>query len=453
MFDATFPKIGRFIAAAGMAVIMIFLTTTISYAVPSMGRQTGMQCASCHTVFPELTPFGRQFKLRGFSMGGIQPDDKSMFGTVPVSFLLQVSRTSTQNIGTPGATPDDFPRDRQTIVQAAGLYYGGKITDKSGALIQYFYNGIERKWGMEMFDVRYADSTTFGNNKDLIYGVTLNNSPTLSDIYNSTPVWNFPHADNAGLKPAASAMIDMMLGSQVGGVGAYTLWNNLVYAEVAAYRTTNSGVFRPLGAGVVTENVVKNNAAPYWRLALQHEWGSNMFSVGTYGMVADIYPDRTDLTTPTNRFKDIAFDAQYQYLGGDHVFSAHGTRIRESQDWTANFASGMSTNPTNTLTTVRLDAHYYYQRRYGGGVQYFSTSGSADPLRYSTGNPVTGSATGSPDTRGWIAELNYLPIQNVKLALRYTAYNKFNGDSTNYDGFGRNASANNNIFLLGWLLF
>ena len=30
-------------------------------AVPSFARQTGMACAACHTVFPELTRFGREF--------------------------------------------------------------------------------------------------------------------------------------------------------------------------------------------------------------------------------------------------------------------------------------------------------------------------------------------------------------------------------------------------------
>lgn len=34
-------------------------------AVPSFARQTGAQCAACHVSFPELTPFGRSFKLSG----------------------------------------------------------------------------------------------------------------------------------------------------------------------------------------------------------------------------------------------------------------------------------------------------------------------------------------------------------------------------------------------------
>ena len=35
-------------------------------ALPSYARQTGQQCAACHNGFPELTPYGRQFKLNGY---------------------------------------------------------------------------------------------------------------------------------------------------------------------------------------------------------------------------------------------------------------------------------------------------------------------------------------------------------------------------------------------------
>src|SRR5215472_9313114 len=39
-------------------------------AVPSFARQTGQPCGACHTDFPQLTPFGRSFKLRGYTAGG-----------------------------------------------------------------------------------------------------------------------------------------------------------------------------------------------------------------------------------------------------------------------------------------------------------------------------------------------------------------------------------------------
>ena len=66
---------------------------------------------------------------------------------------------------------------------------------------------------------------------------------------------------------------------------------------------------------------------------------------------------------------------------------------------------------------------------------------------------VVGFANGSPDSKGWIAELTWIPWQNVKLLAAVLPYHKFNGASTNYDGNGRNASDNDTLYLLGWLAF
>jgi hypothetical protein len=66
---------------------------------------------------------------------------------------------------------------------------------------------------------------------------------------------------------------------------------------------------------------------------------------------------------------------------------------------------------------------------------------------------VITSANGSPDTKGWIAELNYLPWLNTKISLQFTAYSEFNGAGRNYDGLGRNASANGSTYLLLWFAF
>ena len=41
----------------------------------------------------------------------------------------------------------------------------------------------------------------------------------------------------------------------------------------------------------------------------------------------------------------------------------------------------------------------------------------------------------------------------MRLLAQYTAYTKFNGASSNYDGSGRNARDNNTFYLLGWLMF
>src|SRR6516165_2378117 len=38
-------------------------------ALPSYARQTGLGCGVCHTEFPQLTPFGRRFKIGGYTLG------------------------------------------------------------------------------------------------------------------------------------------------------------------------------------------------------------------------------------------------------------------------------------------------------------------------------------------------------------------------------------------------
>ena len=64
-----------------------------------------------------------------------------------------------------------------------------------------------------------------------------------------------------------------------------------------------------------------------------------------------------------------------------------------------------------------------YQRKYGGTLAYFSTTGNADPGLYAPA-PVTGSANGYPDSRGLIFELDYLPHPQVKLALQYLLFSQ-----------------------------
>lgn len=434
------------------AALVLLLTARTASAVPSMARQTGYECSKCHTTIPELTRFGRQFKLGGYAMSSEKWDASAFLEKVPVAGLLQISRTQTAKTETQGAMPENFDRDRDTIVQAAGVYYGGKITDNSGALIQYNYNGFEKKWGMEMFDLRYARTTEW-KEKEVDWGLTLNNSPTLSDIYNSTSMWGFPHTDSGTLMPAASTLIDMTLASQVGGLGIYGMWNDTLYGELAMYHTAKRGsFFRFMTLGDATENVVDGNA-PYWRFAWQREAGPHSFELGTYGMVGNVLVDGADSHLGSDRFRDIALDGSYQYVKVDHQVSAHVTWISENQDWKASFPQGLSSRSSTDLKTLRGDVHYFFRREVGGGLQYFRTSGDANPLRYDTGDAVMGSVNGSPNTTGWVGEVNYLPLQNVKLALRYTAYQKFNGASHNYDGFGRDAHDNNGLFVLGWILF
>jgi hypothetical protein len=454
-------------------VLLQLLPLNTAQAVPSFARQTGMPCDECHTVFPELTPFGRIFKLGGYVLS---KTGKRYEFPPPLAGMVQASYTDSKGL-TSGVAPFDSTNratDRMNLPQQLSLFYGGRIYDKIGAFVQGTYDGVSNKIFLDMTDIRYSNDTIVWD-KNLIYGLTLNNSPTVQDVWNSTPAWGFPFASSGvASTPAAGTIIDGALDQQVGGIGAYVLWNNLIYLEGSVYRTTRNGITKPLGAGTTTEQVV-DGAAPYWRLALEQRWGNHFFTIGTYGMQADIFPSG-NRSGPADRFTDIAFDAQYQYMGtiqaehmqehmqmdgahkaeaGKHIITAHATWIHENQDWKASFPLGNTANPSDFLNTFRMNLNYYYRSHLGdigGSTGYFSTTGKTDQLLYSS-RPVDGSRTGSPNSNGFILETDYRPWEMTKISLQYVIYNKFNGAHSNYDGFGRNASDNNTLYALFWIMF
>src|ERR1700675_2269443 len=64
---------GLFAAVAVVVVLAGFMTIGFAppaQALPSFARQTGQPCGTCHTDFPALTPFGRRFKVLGYTTGG-----------------------------------------------------------------------------------------------------------------------------------------------------------------------------------------------------------------------------------------------------------------------------------------------------------------------------------------------------------------------------------------------
>jgi hypothetical protein len=431
-------------------------------AVPSFARQTGMECFACHTAFPELTPFGRHFKLTGYV---ISKSEKPYEFPPPVAGMLQLSFTHFNKDLPPGSIKDNWAthvtssdNNVISVPQQASLFYGGKIYDHFGALVQGTFDGASNTFFLDNTDLRYANNTTLAG-KNLTYGFTINNNPTVQDVWNTTSAWGFPYASSSvAPSPAAGTVIDGALGQQVGGIGAYGYWNNLIYGGVTVYRTTANGITRPLGLGTPTDSVV-DDAVPYWRLAFQHQWGKHSLELGTYGLFAKIFAGGKS-NGPTDRFTDIALDAQYQYIGKKHILSAEMTWIHEDQDWDAGFQLGNTTRESSFLNTFKINANYYYKSHFGmlgGTVAYFSTTGPRDTLLYAP-DPVDGSRTGSPNSSGFILELDYLRYEitkflTLKSSLQYTIYTKFNGAHSNYDGFGRNASDNNTLYFLMWLMF
>ncbi len=455
------PNVLALMALLGGALL---LASGGAGAVPSFARQTGMACEACHTVFPELTPFGRNFKLHAYTIdnlqqvSGMSPDKGETLALnqlPPLSIMFQASYSSTKSklpdsqAGTGSVPADALAKNGQVLFpQQASLFYAGRIAPNFGAFVQMTYNGTAGSFGWDNTDIRYARPA----NDDFLWGISANNNPTVQDLWNTTPAWQSPFDQRSATapKPGVSTMIDGgLVSAGVAGISVYGSWRNSLFAELGLYHSA------PAAAVIdsTSSNVVRG-VAPYWRLAYERQWDRHSWEVGAYGIGARIYPGGgAPLDGPTNHFSDWAVDSQYQYIGDEHLMSVTATYIRERQALDATYGAGSSSNPSNRLTTMRIGGSYYFRRRYGGALGYFSTTGSADALLYPGGTAVTGYANSVPDSKGWSSELDWVPYENTKFALQYTMYNKFNGGAANYDGVGRSARDNNTLYLLSWINF
>ncbi len=431
----------------------------VARAVPSFARQTGMACEACHTVWPELTHFGRMFKASGYvidnlkQVKGVTPQRDEILELAalpPLSLMVQVSGTQLAKPLPDSAVAGGSQNGTIAFPQQVSLFYAGKIAPHVGAFLQLTYSYDGGTIGIDNTDIRYADLKILPNDQSLVYGLSLNNNPTVQDLWNSTPAFGFPYAAS-GAAPGVpyGAQIDGGRAQDVAGLTAYAFWNESLYGELGVYRSAKQGTAGPLDS--TSAGGVLKGGAPYWRLAYEHNLGRHSIEVGIYGATFNVFPDfgagyGQPLAGPADKYQDVAEDVQYQFIADQHFFSFEATRIHEAQTLNASFAAGKADNLSDDLTTVRANGTYYYQRKIGGTLGFFSTTGSNDTT-------FLGNTSGLPDTKGLTAELNYLPWLNTKLSLQYVNYSKYSGLGTNYDGAGRNAKDNNTIYALVWLSY
>jgi hypothetical protein len=440
----------RSTAALGFAVIIVaFGCWREAAALPSFARQTGQECAACHNGFPELTPYGRLFKLNGYTFTGGNSD------LPPIAAMVYGSYTHTQAGQSGGAAPGYGPNNNFTLDQAS-LFYGGKIYDHIGAFAQMTYDGVGKRLSWDNTDIRYANTTTLMDS-ELLFGVSLNNNPTVTDVWNTTPAWGYPWVASAlAPGPVASTIIEGGFAGNVVGANVYAYWNRLIYAEAGVYKTLSNRALTTLGVDPTGSSSIKG-LAPYWRIAVEPKWGRSSWEAGLFGIAATMVPGRIS-GFGTDHAVDIGIDTQYQFLADLHSLSFQASWINENQSLTASQALGNSSLAHDHLRDLHVKATYYYDQTYGATFGYFNYTGSSDALLYGAS-----SLNNSPNADGYIAELNYIPFNhggpafwpwmNMKIGLQYTWYDKLNGGSTNYDGAGHNASDADTLYLYAWLAF
>src|SRR6476661_7907911 len=205
-----------------LALLLSTASVQVAQAVPSFARQTGQECVACHVSFPELTPYGRYFKLTGYTIGKVAIS-KEGINYVPVAVMAQASVTSTRNNKATdpetGETATVNQRNNGFVLCCASVFLAGKVTDYLGGFLQWSYDNLATTAdgtlgghsGADNMDIRAVGkySAVGAGEPDLIYGFTMHNNPTAQDVWNSTPAFGFPYtAAPLANTPAAATQID-----------------------------------------------------------------------------------------------------------------------------------------------------------------------------------------------------------------------------------------------------
>ncbi len=431
---------------ATLSVLIVSLLPQAASALPVFARQTGQNCVACHAggQFPELTPYGRMFKMTGYTIGK---------RTVPLAVMgvgtyASVASTTDAANGNPKET---YAKNGDPLLFSSGsVFIAGKITDNLGAFVQITYDNYASQsangdWhghsSADNMDFRYADRF-ISTSQDLIFGVSLNNNPSITDPWNTAPAWmqyvppgspgSYSFVDANAPYPATAS------DGGVAGMTAYFLWNRSIYGEVGFYRTADNLLsFMTAGTPEDEKTRLQGDNNPYWRLAYTHEWDASNIMVGTLGSIAHVYDGSTSPSDDNayQRIQSIGFDSQYQYLLDPHAVTAQLAYSRLTVNDSVNGGGGTGIAKPDVLRGM---VSYVYQAKYGGRLAYFDQADTKDSTQ---------------DTRGLTYELFWTPVQYVRIGAQYTAYSKFGGASTNYDGFGRNASDNDTLFLYVWAAY
>ena len=443
---------GIWLAGGSLIAGAALLSPRPASAVPSFAQQTGQPCKACHVggFGPELTPFGREFKLGGYTL--------RTHGAVPISAMAIASFTHTNKDQVPA--PEHLSQNDNAVLDQASVFIAGGLGEHLGGFAQFTYDGVGRATTWDNLDLRAVTSAKlFGADSTL--GLSINNNPTIEDAWNTMPGWGFPFTDTAvSQTPAAAPLIDGGLAQEVLGFAAYSWIGDKFYLAAGGYGTPSHGTLNFLGADPDNPGKI-HGLAPYGRVACQTKLAGGTFEIGGSALKAAIFPGRDETSGFSDHYTDLSLDSSWQKTLGKDVLTANLRYIHERGDLQASCALQVIGDGTDMgcgrykLNELRGTLGYSWHNIIGADISPFSITGTRNFNLYG-GN-------GLPDSNGVTMQLDYTPWGagnspfgprfNARFGLQYTVYGKFNGARRNYDLNGANASDNNALRAFAWIAF
>ena len=406
---------------------------------------------------PQLTPFGREFKLGGYTL--------RLQKSIPVSAMAVADYVHTRRAQEEPPT-DDAKTNNNLSFDEGSVFLAGGIGSHLGGFAQVTYSGPDKAWAWDNLDLRAVNSGKIGG-KDVVYGLTANNNPGIQDPWNTLPAWGYPYTDSDyAPAPDVAPLASGGLGQATLGLTGYAWIDSKFYLEAGGYSTPSRGTLKFVGADPDAPGKI-HGFAPYGRAAFQTEVGGGTFEVGAFALKAALFPGRDRSSGTSDRYTDVGLDTSWvkPLKSGTLTFNARYTHEKQSLDATCLLGTAdgsidpgpLSDCADNTLNEVRADASYYWHNAIGVTVSPFSITGSSNPIIYSDFR------TSKPNSSGIEFQVDGTPFGNgnsplgprfnVRVGAQYTLYSRFNGARSNFDFSGRNARDNNTLRLFTWIAF
>lgn len=455
--------VGRTMFTALVAVAFALGSPRGAYAIPSFARQTGLSCASCHTVFPHLTPFGRYFKLHGYTITSaklikalkvyLKNDTTTVkrvaleISHIPMVSVRLASRWNDQAGGndvvpagpvTAGqgfiSSPEGYGgKDALNLLGSSSLYVAGEITPNLGTFLEFGgVNDTGGSFGLGMLDLALVSPNLTVAGKNFVYGIRAEDIMGAGDPSNTIGNWGL-NATLMGLS-THNTLFDpgtafMEGGELFGMLGNF--YTGGFYASVGAYRPsanqTGSSFVQGSLAGDGSFDGTNGAANGYLRMSyyLPQIAGNLYTEIGTFGYLGSLNMTAAAQALPgsekyVDNYSDYGVDLQAQYIGGENLVELFAL-FQNQRDGAFYGIDEFTGLPGDGEAVSRqglgVKADYYYDGTMGLYAKYlYQTSAQLKDV----------------DVSGGIIGVSYFPWENVNLRLEEALYNTYNIGAAQY---------------------
>lgn len=370
-----------------LAVITVLLGMSASsaWAVPSFARQFGKPCSACHTMWPRLNATGREFKVTAYTdvaedYQRLEKDNLDLLRYAPLSLSVISFPYSRSN----------SDRSHTNIPDEVALFYAGRITPNVGTFIEPIL--------APDFEFEFAKLAAYSRiGKNTVGAVAGKMDAGGADPYNTIRFTAYHTINSPAIFSQSRAAGDFFYFGATDNTGLIAngrFLGNRLYVAAGGFRGHSTDDPMDLYGRVVGE------------LPVTAESSLSLGGVA-YGGTERYVIDPVAMTDYESDVLRYGADLSYQLESGPHVVDAVAVYMQGKDE-------DLDNTPGNDVKfkSYYLEASYIYDRMYGVTVGYDYMKSDQDP---------------SLDKKGPLVNFSYNPWLNTKLALEYSDF-KIDGD-------------------------